>query len=85
MILGRVIGSTWGARCATSLAGRKLLRVRADDGGAEIVAVDELSAGIGDRVVVGVGSRVRDLTVGAAVPTKAVVLAIVDDVARAGE
>jgi ethanolamine utilization protein EutN len=43
-----------------------------------VVAVDELGAGIGEFVLVGHGSRIRDLTVGGAVPVKDVVLAIVD-------
>ena len=79
MLLGRVIGFVWGARRAESLAGSKLLTVRTD-GGEELVAVDRLAAGPGDRVLVAVGSRVRDLTVGAGVATKAVVVAIVDGV-----
>jgi microcompartment protein CcmK/EutM len=47
-------------------------------GDAIVVAVDELGAGIGEYVLVGHGSRIRDLTVGRAVPAKDVVLAIVD-------
>ena len=43
-----------------------------------VVAVDMLGAGIGEYVLVGHGSRIRDITVGRAVPTKEVVLAIVD-------
>ena len=43
-----------------------------------VVAVDMLGAGIGEYVLVGHGSRIRDLTVGRAIPTKEVVLAIVD-------
>lgn len=43
-----------------------------------LVAVDELGAGIGEYVLVAHGSRVRDLTIGADVPTKVVVIAIVD-------
>jgi microcompartment protein CcmK/EutM len=44
-----------------------------------IVAVDGLHAGPGDRVIVAHGSRVRDLTVGADVADKDVIVAIVDD------
>ena len=43
-----------------------------------IVAADMLGAGVGEYVLVGHGSRIRDLTVGRAIPTKEVVLAIVD-------
>jgi len=88
MILGRISGVLWGTRTAAGLASEKLVVVRPldDDGqatGAEIIAVDRLDAGAGDRVIVAVGSRVRDLTLGSAVPTKAVVAAVVDDVALA--
>lgn len=42
------------------------------------VVVDQLGAGIGEYVLVAHGSRVRDLTVGSGIPTKEVVIAIVD-------
>ena len=77
MILGRVIGAVWGARHADGLDGAKLLTV-ADSRGNRIVAIDNLGAGPGDRVLVAHGSRVRDLTVGGTVPLKDVVIAIVD-------
>jgi ethanolamine utilization protein EutN len=79
MRLGTVIGPVWGARRADGLHAQKLLRV-ALDAGFEIVAVDGLSAGPGDRVLVAHGSRVRDLTVGETVADKDVVIAIVDGV-----
>jgi len=83
MILGRVVGRLWASRQAAGLAGRKLLLIRPETAsGAEatrlIVAVDGLSAGPGDRVVVAHGSRVRDLTVGAEVADKDIVVGIVD-------
>jgi ethanolamine utilization protein EutN len=83
MVMGRVVGRLWAARKAAGLDGRKLLLVRPETaGGAEttrlIVAVDGLDAGPGDRVIVARGSRVRDLTVGAEVADKDVVIAIVD-------
>jgi ethanolamine utilization protein EutN len=83
MLMGRVVGRLWAARQAAGLDGRKLLLIRPETAsGAEttrlIVAVDGLDAGPGDRVIVAHGSRVRDLTVGAAVADKDVVIAIVD-------
>jgi ethanolamine utilization protein EutN len=83
MILGRVVGRLWASRQAAGLAGRKLLLVRPEtaagkEGDRLIVAVDGLAAGPGDRVVVAHGSRVRDLTVGADVADKDVVIGIVD-------
>lgn len=78
MRLGRVKGALWGARHASGLDRQKLLKIELEGGGV-VVAVDGLSAGPGDRVLVAHGSRVRDLTVGEAVATKDVVVAIVDD------
>ena len=80
MRLGTVIGPVWGARHAEGLHAHKLLRI-ALESGAEIVAVDALRAGPGDRVLVAHGSRVRDLTVGVEVADKDIVVAIVDGVA----
>jgi microcompartment protein CcmK/EutM len=42
------------------------------------IALDQLGAGIGEYVLVGHGSRIRDLTVGPFLPTKDVLVAIVD-------
>jgi ethanolamine utilization protein EutN len=89
VLLGRVVGRLWAARQASTLSGRKLLLVRVESAssarhgsegtGRLVVAVDGLDAGPGDRVIVAHGSRVRDLTVGAEVADKDVVIAIVDD------
>jgi ethanolamine utilization protein EutN len=83
MRLGRVVGRLWAARRAAGLDGRKLLLIRPETAAGSqtarlIVAVDGLDAGPGDRVIVAHGSRVRDLTVGAEVADKDVVIAIVD-------
>lgn len=101
MILGKVIGTLWGARQADGLPGRKLVQVRPvklnamivgkemrddppDDALSDevVVAVDGLNADEGQLVLVGIGSRVRDITVGRDCPTKAVVVAIVDAAQR---
>ncbi len=87
MLIGEVIGRLWASRQAEGLAGRKLLLVRplAAMGGGTVptaglvVAVDGLGAGPGERVIVAHGSRVRDITVGAGVADKDVVVGIVDD------
>jgi ethanolamine utilization protein EutN len=83
MLLGRVVGRLWAARRAASLGGHKLLLVRPESTTGEtarlIVAVDGLNAGPGDRVIVAHGSRVRDITVGADVADKDVIVGIVDD------
>jgi microcompartment protein CcmK/EutM len=76
--LGTVVGAVWGARHAAGLEGAKLLIVERAGGG-RAVAIDALGAGPGDRVLIAHGSRVRDLTVGAALPFKDVIVAIIDD------
>ena len=89
MLIGEVVGRLWASRQAEGLGGRKMLLIRplAMRAGAVgtgpaaglVVAVDGLGAGPGERVIVAHGSRVRDLTVGAGVADKDVVVAIVDD------
>ena len=86
MRLARVVGPCWGARRAAGLEGVKILRLQplGFDGtalcatGSEVEAVDALSACPGELVLVAHGSRVRDLTVGATVCDKDVVVAIID-------
>ena len=92
MLLGRVVGNVWGARQASRLQGRRLLVVQplgrsgsdVNDRGGRVIAVDALGAGPGELVLVAHSSRVRDLTLGADVPSRGVVLAIVDDVGLNG-
>ncbi len=76
-----MIGPVWGARRARTLQGVKLLEIECE-GGDCLVAVDALGAGPGEQVLVAHGSRVRDLTVGAEVADKDIVVAIVDGVDR---
>ncbi len=84
MRLGRVVGAVWGAKHAAGLDGAKLLVVE-DAGGGRVTAIDKLGAGVGDRVLVAHGTRVRDLTVGETVPLKDVVIAILDGVFEPGD
>ncbi len=81
MILARVAGHVWGSVKAPGLEGFRLLDVVPLAAGGEsqatLVAADALGAGIGEHVLVAHGSRVRDLTLGVAVPVKDVVIAIV--------
>lgn len=77
MLLARVVGPVWGTRHAEGLNGRKVLELRTLQGG-RLCAVDALGAGPGEWVLVAHGSRVRDLTVGAQVAEKDIIIAIVD-------
>jgi microcompartment protein CcmK/EutM len=84
MLIGEVVGRLWASRQADRLAGQKLLLIRPLDrhgriGSRLVVAVDQLGAGTGERVLVAHGTRVRDITVGETIPDKDIVIAIVDD------
>jgi ethanolamine utilization protein EutN len=79
MMLGRVVGAVWGAKHAAGLDGAKLLTVESA-AGARVTAIDRLGAGVGEKVLVAHGTRVRDLTVGETVALKDVIVAIIDGV-----
>jgi microcompartment protein CcmK/EutM len=83
VLLARVVGPVWGTRHAEGLNGRKVLELRTLQGG-RLCAVDALGAGPGEWVLVAHGSRVRDLTVGAQVAEKDIIIAIVDGVDSPG-
>lgn len=84
MVLARVVGPIWGARHAASLTGQKILELVTAQG-QTLCAVDALGAGPGEWVLVAHGSRVRDLTVGAELAEKDIVVAIVDGVQDADD
>ena len=72
MVIGEVVGRLWASRQAETLSGQKLLLVR------------PLGArSRGARLIVARGSRVRDVTVGAGVADKDVVVGIVDGASQA--
>ena len=79
MQLCRVVGSTVATVKAPGLADFKLLNVKPENGeGPEIVAVDGVGAGMGDLVLVALGSAARGLDATREVATDATIVAIVD-------
>jgi ethanolamine utilization protein EutN len=84
MILGRVIGEVWGAKKHEALDGRKLLLVRPHLWYApthecgHLVAVDSVGAGVGEDVVVCLGTPARQSLGSLNLPVDAAVCAIVD-------
>ena len=54
MRIGKVTGAVWATRKAQCLQGQTFLMV--DVGGETVVAADRVGAGVGDRVLVAVGS-----------------------------
>ena len=84
MIYARVVGTVWATRKDPMIEGLPLLAVeRCDlDGtplGAYVVAVDSVSAGVGEMVLVAQGSSARQTTLTRDRPVDAVIMAIVDN------
>ena len=74
MKVGKVIGSVWATRKAPCLQGQTFLVVKSD--GEEIVAADQVGAGVGDRVLLATGTVASRYCMDA--PVDAAVVAIVD-------
>ncbi len=90
MLLGRVIGTVVATRKEPTLDGLKLLLVRVCDvdgkpEGAMVVAADAVGAGVGEVVLYAAGSSARQTQATNNRPVDATVMAIVDEVALAGE
>jgi microcompartment protein CcmK/EutM len=94
MVLGKVIGTLVASRKEPTLDGLKLLVVRACDvdgsisapaGGAIVIAVDAVGAGVGEVVLYCAGSSARQTQVTQNRPVDATIMAIVDEIAVDGE
>lgn len=83
MIHGEVVGELWSTIKVSSLDGHKLLVVRPAGGDAlhvpDVVAVDLVSAGVGDRVVVALGKAARHAIGRENVACEAAIIGVVDD------
>lgn len=83
MIIGKVIGNVWATRKEDALHGLKLMVVEkidpANDGNREsVVAVDCVSAGIGENVLVTLGSSARKALKNPEAPVDAAIVGIID-------
>lgn len=83
MILAKVISNIWATRKAEKLNGLKFLLVEEITGnelkiGKRIVAADIIGAGIGDRVIISIGSSAREMFNNEKIPADAVVVGIID-------
>ena len=86
MIIGKVIGSVVSTRKQASLVGNKFMVVEPLDGmktnRGQIVAIDNIGAGIGEYVLVSEGSSAR---VGSGCPDSpidAAIVGIIDDIGK---
>ena len=82
MRLGTVAGPVWMTLKHPAYEGRKLLVVRPEEGdGGEVLAVDLVDAGKGDRVLLlEEGSGARQLLGDANAPIRSVIVGVVDGV-----
>ena len=74
MKIGNVVGAVWATRKAQCLQGQTFLVVESD--GQQIVAADQVGAGVGDRVLLATGTVASRYCMDA--PGDAAVVAIVD-------
>ena len=90
MLIGRVVGTVVSTRKEEELEGLKLLLVRGADvegkaGGALVVAIDAVGAGLGEVVLYASGSSARQTKVTKDRPVDATIMAIVDSIEMDGK
>jgi len=82
MLTAKLIDNVWATRKTEALNGFKLMLVEViggRDDGARLVAVDTMSAGIGDRVLVCTGSAARRMIGDDNIPVDAAIVGIIDE------
>lgn len=85
MIVAKLVGNVWATRKYDALEGMKFMLVEVLDSKEEkrqLVAVDTIGAGIGDRVLISQGSSARRILEESdeeRIPVDAVIVAIIDD------
>lgn len=82
MLTAKLIDNIWATRKAESLNGLKFMLAEIIGGteeGRRLIVVDNISAGIGDRVIVCTGSSARRMLGDDEMPVDAVVVGIIDE------
>lgn len=82
MITAKLIDNIWATRKSESLNGLKFMLAEVIGGtreGERMVVIDNISAGIGDRVIVCTGSSARRMLGDDNIPVDAVVIGIIDE------
>lgn len=82
MITAKLVGNVWATRKTQMLNGFKLMLAEVIGGaedGKRMVVVDQVGAGIGDRVLVVFGSAARRMVQDDTIPVDAAVVGIIDD------
>ena len=82
MLIARLIDNVWATRKSESLNGLKFMLAEVISGtgaGQHLIVVDIIGAGIGDRVIVSIGSSARKMLTNDNIPIDAVVVGIIDE------
>lgn len=82
MIAARLVDTVWATRKAESLNGLKFMLAEVIGGnneGQRLIVVDIIGAGIGDRVIITMGSSARRMLGDDNIPVDAVVVGIIDE------
>ena len=83
MLKAKLIDNIWATRKSELLNGYKLMLVEVIGGGANegqrLVAIDTISAGIGDRILVSLGTAARRMIGDDSVPVDAAIVGIIDE------
>lgn len=83
MLTAKLIDNVWATRKADSLNGYKFMLAEVIGGGSSegqrMIVIDNISAGIGDRVIVCTGSSARRMLGDDNIPVDAVVVGIIDE------
>ena len=86
MIIGKVTGSIVSTRKHEKLIGNKFMIVepinRMDGGQKQLVAIDNIGAGIGEYVLVAQGSVARISSGSLETPVDAAIVGIIDDIGK---
>ncbi|MFS0575493.1 EutN/CcmL family microcompartment protein [Sporosarcina sp. 179-K 3D1 HS] len=86
MEIGTVIGNVWATRKKEELRGLKFLIIQPElpkDSSVEnvtYIAVDQIGAGVGDKVMVTKGSSAANITPDSKLPIDALIIGIIDTV-----
>lgn len=87
MITAKLIDNVWATRKAESLNGFKFMLAEVIGGtgeGQRMIVIDNISAGIGDRVIITTGSSARRMLGDDNIPVDAVVVGIIDEDCKFG-
>lgn len=82
MLTARLIDNVWATRKADSLNGLKFMLaevIGGSDSGQRFIVIDNIGAGIGDRVIVSTGSAARRMLGNDDIPVDAAVIGIIDE------